>query len=74
MSTSTYRVLVCDLRSDELLDVLPLQVVTVEDYIGKAGSVQGTMPIPNRAMADRVRPLLVPARTAPWVERDRQIW
>ncbi|MCX5446010.1 hypothetical protein [Streptomyces nigrescens] len=74
MTTSPYRVLVCDLRSDRLLDVLPLQEVTVEDYIGKAGSLQGTVPIPNRATADRVRPILIPARTALWVERDREIW
>lgn len=74
MSTSTYRVLVCDLRSDELLDVLPLQEVTVEDFIGKAGSLQGKVPIPNRQMADRVRPVLIPARSALWVERDREIW
>ncbi|MFE0189287.1 hypothetical protein [Streptomyces sp. NPDC058989] len=74
MNTSLYRVLVCDLRSDQLLDVLPLQEVTVEDFIGKAGSLQGTVPIPNAAMADRVRPILTPARTALWVERDREIW
>lgn len=74
MTTSRYRVLVCDLRSDRLLDVLPLQEVTIEDYIGKSGSLQGTVPIPNRAMADRVRPILTPARTALWVERDRDIW
>lgn len=74
MSTSRYRVLVCDLRSDRLLDVLPLHEVRVEDYIGKAGSLSGTVPIPNQAMADRVRPLLTPARTALWVERDRRIW
>lgn len=74
MTTSRYRVLVCDLRTDTLLDVLPLTEVSVEDYIGKAGSLSGTVPIPNRAMADRVRPLLIPARTALWVERDRAIW
>ncbi|WP_329148294.1 hypothetical protein OIU91_19855 [Streptomyces sp. NBC_01456] len=73
-SSSLYRVLVCDLRSDEVLDVLPLHEVTVEDYIGKSGSLQGTVPIPNRAMADRVRPILIPSRTALWVERDREIW
>ena len=74
MTTSTYRVFVCDLRSDRLLDVLPLQGVSIEDYIGKAGSLQGTVPIPNREMAERVRPILTPARTALWVERDRRIW
>ncbi|WP_369203644.1 hypothetical protein [Streptomyces sp. PU-14G] len=51
--TPKYRVLVCDLRSDRLLDVLPLQEVTVEDFIGKAGSLQGTVSIPNCGIADR---------------------
>ncbi|WP_425829281.1 hypothetical protein [Streptomyces fractus] len=74
MTASSYRVLVCDLRSDRLLDVLPLHEVTIEDYIGKAGSLQGTVPIPNRELAARARAALAPARTALWVERDRQIW
>ncbi|MGW8374255.1 hypothetical protein [Streptomyces sp. ODS28] len=72
--TAEYRVLVCDLRSDRLLDVLPLTGVSVEDYIGKAGTLQGTVPIPNRELADRARAVLTPARTALWVERDRRIW
>lgn len=74
MTTSVYRVLVCDLRSDRLLDVLPLTEVSIEDYIGKAGSLQGTVPIPNRELAARARTALVPARTALWVERDRRVW
>ncbi|MEV0115533.1 hypothetical protein AB0H77_20195 [Streptomyces sp. NPDC050844] len=74
MTTARYRVLVCDLRTDTLLDVLPLHEVSVEDYIGKAGSLTGTVPTPSPDMAERVRPLLVPARTALWVERDRDIW
>ncbi|MEU3710483.1 hypothetical protein [Streptomyces catenulae] len=77
MATSTYRVLVCDLRSDRLLDVLPLTGVSIEDYIGKAGSFRGTVPIPNRELADRARAAIGPdrvARTALWVERDRRIW
>ncbi|QKW08036.1 hypothetical protein HUT18_18280 [Streptomyces sp. NA04227] len=71
---SAYRVLVCDLRSDRLLDVLPLHDVTIDDFLGKPGSLKGTVPIPNRAMAARVRPILVPGRTALWVERGRDIW
>ncbi|MFM9368062.1 hypothetical protein [Streptomyces sp. Da 82-17] len=74
MSTSRYRILVCDLRSDRLLDVLPLTGVSIEDYIGKSGSLSGTVPVPNRELADRARSVLVPARTALWVERDRRIW
>ncbi|MGW1868932.1 hypothetical protein ACWCPS_25635 [Streptomyces mauvecolor] len=33
-----YCALVCDLRSDRLLDVLPLTGVSIKDYIGKASS------------------------------------
>ncbi|MEU5302213.1 hypothetical protein ACH4YO_23910 [Streptomyces noursei] len=72
--TPTYRVLVCDLRTDTLLDVLPVTEVSVEDFIGKAGSLHATVPVPNREIADRVRPILQGGRTALWVERDRDIW
>jgi hypothetical protein len=74
VTTADYRVLVCDLRTDRLLDVLPIGDVSVDDFIGKAGSLAGTVPIPNRAMAERVRPILQPGRTALWVERDGAVW
>ncbi|MFM9368130.1 hypothetical protein [Streptomyces sp. Da 82-17] len=64
----------CDLRTDALLDVLPVTEVAVEDWIGKAGSLRATVPVPNREIADRVRPILQGGRTALWVERDRDIW
>ncbi|WP_439676007.1 hypothetical protein [Embleya sp. MST-111070] len=69
-----YRVIVCDLRTDQLLDVLPLQSVSIEDYIGKAGALRGSIPIPNAAVATRVRAALLPGRTAVWVERGRDVW
>ncbi|OAR21921.1 hypothetical protein A8W25_28160 [Streptomyces sp. ERV7] len=72
--TGTYRALLCDLRSDQLLDVLPLQGVTLDDWIGKTGSASGTIPIPNAAMAARVRDAVEPARTALWIERGRDLW
>jgi hypothetical protein len=74
MGTPAYRILVCDLRSDALLDVLPVTEVSAEDFIGKAGSLRATVPVPNRDIADRVRPILRGGRTALWVERDRDIW
>jgi hypothetical protein len=70
----TYRVLLCDLRSDLLLDVLPVRDVSLDDYIGKTGSLRGTVPIPNAKLADRARRALVPGRTGVWVERGRRIW
>ncbi|WP_185008867.1 hypothetical protein [Streptomyces sp. AK010] len=69
-----YRLLFCDLRSDQLLDALPVQGVALDDYIGKTGRLTGTVPIPNRAMAERARRAIVPGRTAVWVERGREIW
>lgn len=71
---TAYRMLVCDLRSDRLLDVLPVQGVAVDDYVGKVGRLTGTVPIPNREIADRARATLAPGRTAIWLERDRGIW
>ncbi|MFE1071004.1 hypothetical protein ACFW5W_07210 [Streptomyces sp. NPDC058783] len=72
--TPSYRILLCDLRSDQLIDVLPVQGVSLDDYIGKTGRLSGTVPIPNAALADRARRALVPGRTAVWVERGRDLW
>ncbi|MFH8530452.1 hypothetical protein ACH4GE_18780 [Streptomyces tendae] len=69
-----YRVLLCDLRSDQLLDALPLSGVSLDDYIGKTGRLSAAVPIPNAALADRARKALVPGRTAVWVERGRDLW
>ncbi|MDN5380735.1 hypothetical protein QEP66_01135 [Streptomyces sp. LB8] len=74
MATAPYRVLLCDLRSDTVLDALPMQGVSLDDYIGKVGSLRGTVPIPNAEFAARARRALVPGRTAVWVERGRDIW
>ncbi|MBZ6258121.1 hypothetical protein KVH22_21635 [Streptomyces olivaceus] len=69
-----YRVLLCDLRSDQVLDALPMQGVSLDDYIGKTGSLRGTVPIPNAKIAERARRALVPGRTGLWVERGRSLW
>ncbi|CAL9528590.1 hypothetical protein [Streptomyces sp. enrichment culture] len=69
-----YRILLCDLRSDRLLDALPVTGVALDDYIGKTGSMRGTVPVPHRAIADRARRALLPGRTGVWVERGREIW
>ncbi|GAB2984748.1 hypothetical protein GCM10023080_058030 [Streptomyces pseudoechinosporeus] len=39
---TAYRLLFCDLRSDQLLDALPVQGVTLDDYIGKTGRLTDT--------------------------------
>ncbi|MFF4701242.1 hypothetical protein [Streptomyces chattanoogensis] len=74
MTTSRYRVILCDLRTDSVLAALPLHDVSIDDFIGKAGSLSGTVPVPNRQLADRIRPYLEPGRCAVWVERDRSVW
>ncbi|WP_328973041.1 hypothetical protein [Streptomyces sp. NBC_00239] len=69
-----YRVLLCDLRSDQVLDVLPITDVSLDDYIGKIGSASATIPLPNRAVAARARAAVEPGRTAMWIERGSEIW
>ncbi|GGW67876.1 hypothetical protein GCM10010340_52490 [Streptomyces griseoloalbus] len=74
MIAPPYRLLFTDLRGDQVLDTLPVQGVALDDFIGKTGSMRGTVPIPNRKVADRARRALVPGRTGVWVERGREIW
>ncbi|MFD8995651.1 hypothetical protein ACFVZS_13085, partial [Streptomyces abikoensis] len=50
-----YRALFCDLRSDQVVDALPLTGVEFDDYIGKTGSLRATVPLPDRALAQRAR-------------------
>ncbi|MEO3851762.1 hypothetical protein ABGB09_29740 [Streptomyces sp. B8F3] len=72
--TSDYRALFTDLRSDQVIDALPISEVAFEDYIGKAGTLNGTLNAPDQLTADRIRTATVPGRTALWLERDRVIW
>ncbi|GAA0430204.1 hypothetical protein [Streptomyces luteireticuli] len=70
----TYRALFCDLLTDRVVDALPLTDVEFDDYIGKAGSLRGTVPLPDEALARRARTALRPGRTAVWLERGSEIW
>ncbi|WP_405408897.1 hypothetical protein [Streptomyces decoyicus] len=72
--TATYRALFCDLRTDQVLDALPVSGVSIEDYIGKTGTMSGTLHAPDAATADRIKAAVTPGRTAVWIERDRTIW
>ncbi|MEV7865049.1 hypothetical protein AB0P17_02870 [Streptomyces sp. NPDC088124] len=72
--TAVYRALFCDLRTDQVLDVLPLTDAKFDDFIGKAGSLSATIPLPDAALAARTRAALVPGRTAVWLERNGDIW
>ncbi|MGW0118290.1 hypothetical protein [Streptomyces sp. NPDC003327] len=74
MSIDTpYRAIFCDLLTDQTLDILPLRDVAIDDYIGKAGSLSGTIPIPNKEIADRVKKVRE-GRTAVYLERGGDLW
>jgi hypothetical protein len=68
-----YRAVFCDLRTDQVIDVLPLRDVEYDDYIGKVGSLSGTIPVPDPEIGRRVR-RVVEGRTALYLERDGEIW
>lgn len=70
----TYRALFCDLRTDRVVDSLPLTGVQFDDYIGKPGQLRATVPLPDRDLAARARTALQPGRTAVWLERDSDLW
>ncbi|MCZ9347886.1 hypothetical protein NGM37_60425, partial [Streptomyces sp. TRM76130] len=56
--TPVYRAVFCDLRTDQVIDVLPLTDTKFDDYIGKSGSLSATVPLPNAALARRARAAL----------------
>ncbi|MFI9807612.1 hypothetical protein ACIHEJ_25165 [Streptomyces sp. NPDC052301] len=68
-----YRAIFCDLRTDRTIDILPLRDVTVDDYIGKPGSLSGTVPVPDAAMAVRVR-RIEEGRTSVYLQRGDDLW
>ncbi|MER5561874.1 hypothetical protein ABT071_25035 [Streptomyces sp. NPDC002506] len=70
----TYRALFCDLRTDRVIDALPLTEVEFDDFIGKPGQLRATVPLPDEALAGRAREALRPGRTAVWLERGPDIW
>ncbi|MEU8543404.1 hypothetical protein AB0C52_26020 [Streptomyces sp. NPDC048717] len=68
-----YRAIFCDLLTDQTLDILPLRDVQFDDYIGKSGSLSGTVPIPDQAIAERVKKVRE-GRTAVYLERGGDLW
>lgn len=63
----------CDLLTDTPIDILPMQDVTFDDYIGKPGSLSGTIPVPDAAMADRAR-RVQEGRTSVYVLHGGDLW
>lgn len=74
MVPGEYRLLVCDLLTDRLIDVLPVTGLSFDDYIGKSGSLSGTVPVADADMAARAKAALVNGRTALWVLRNGEVW
>ncbi|WEB41507.1 hypothetical protein MOV08_21035 [Streptomyces yunnanensis] len=72
--TAAYRLIFTDLVTDQLLDVFPATQLEFEDWIGKTGQLSAQIALPDVQTAARVRSATIPARTAVWVERDREIW
>lgn len=68
-----YRAIFCDLLTDRTIDILPLRGVSVDDYIGKAGSLSGTIPVPNAELASRAR-RIEEGRTSVYLERGGDLW
>ncbi|MFI6286869.1 hypothetical protein ACIBCM_19330 [Streptomyces sp. NPDC051018] len=68
-----YRAIFCDLLTDRTIDILPLRDVQFDDYIGKPGSLSGTVPVPDTALAARVR-RVEEGRTAVYLERGGDLW
>lgn len=73
MASASYRAVLCDLRSDQMLTSLPVQGVAFDDYVGKTGSLSGTIPVPDAGTAARVQTALLPGRTMLWLERGQRI-
>lgn len=73
MSASTYRLRLCDLRTDQMLGWADVGGVGYDDYIGKSGSLTATAPVPNSTTARKLRELLLPGRTMAYLERDGAI-
>ena len=71
---SPYRVIICDLRSDQLLDVLPVTGLSFDDFIGKTGTCSGTIDITDPRVAARMRLNFIPTRTAIYIMRGTSIW
>jgi hypothetical protein len=73
MTDSAYRVIFADVSTDDTIDVLPVDDVEFDDYIGKPGSLTGTIPIPDADLGTRAA-RLVEGRTAVYLARGNDLW
>lgn len=68
-----YRLRVFDLVTGQPLGRLPVRDVAYEDYIGRSGSLTGTIPVPDAATAQRVQEILQEGRAEVDLERAGQV-
>lgn len=73
MTRAPYELMVCDLMTDQEIAVLPVSDVSYDDYIGKTGSLTGTLPVPNSAAARTIREAALPGRTVLYLTRGSDI-
>jgi hypothetical protein len=73
MSDSVYRVIFADASTDQTIDVLPVNDIEFDDYIGKPGSFTGTIPLPNADIAARAA-RLIEGRTTVYLARGNDLW
>jgi hypothetical protein len=73
--TPTYRYLLCDLLTDQLLADLPLTGVGFDRRVSRVGSLQGTLLAPNPRLVEVARLAhRYAGRAALWVLRDGAVW
>jgi hypothetical protein len=81
--TAAYRYLFCDLLTDQPIADLELDQVTFDRRIIQPGTFHATAPVPNRAIAERVRRIVPagpldwhtgPGRTVCHIYRNGAIW
>lgn len=72
---ATYRYLLCDLLTDQVLAHVPLTGVSFDRRLSRTGSLSGTLEAPTRELL-RIGRLLhdYAGRSALWVERDGALW
>lgn len=75
MATPSYRYVLCDLLTDQLLAVAPLTGVSFNRAISRTGSLTATLKADTPALVEVARLMFRYAgRSALWVYRDNAIW
>lgn len=68
-----YQLRLFDLVTNAPLGRLPVSDVSYDDFIGKSGSLSGTIPVPDEATARRIQEILQEGRTVVDLERAGEV-